>query len=224
MPTRRRAPAKLAQPHARGVSRPAAEARREVLITNAYVIPDETLIARPARPGGARREGAHPDQFAGLARRAGGQQPLRALARGRSWRRVPSCTNCAPMPPIQAELVDTPPVRSPLRRPAHQGHGHRPRAQLHRVDEPRPALGGPQFRDGRRWSTARRWPRTGRLMERDMGVTTAGASKLRADGELRWVDAATPVTLDAATRAQLSGSVCRTCCSSCFHPATTEMA
>ena len=73
-------------------------ARREVLITNAYIIPDDIFISRPARAGWSRREGAHPDQLARVARRAGGQRPLRGLAPRPSCRPVPRCTSCDRMP------------------------------------------------------------------------------------------------------------------------------
>jgi hypothetical protein len=126
-------------------------------------------------------------------------QPLRGPGAGLILRRPASLHELRADAAIQAELVDTPPVRSGFVGPAHQGHGGRPPAQLHRVDEPRPALGGVQFRDGR----GHRQPAAGaqalaKGMERDMRGANSWQVSVTADDTLVWTSDAGVLHLQPA--------------------------
>ena len=88
--------AQSTQPHARGLPRADALGAARGADQQRLHHPGRDLHRRPARAGGARREGAHPHQLAGIARRAGGQRPLRRLAAQRSWAPARRCTSCAP--------------------------------------------------------------------------------------------------------------------------------
>jgi phosphatidylserine/phosphatidylglycerophosphate/cardiolipin synthase-like enzyme len=71
MPTRRRA-RRLVRNHMPEAFRAVMlSAQHEVLITNAYVIPDATFMDDLRDLAARGVKGAHPDQFAGVARCAG---------------------------------------------------------------------------------------------------------------------------------------------------------
>jgi phosphatidylserine/phosphatidylglycerophosphate/cardiolipin synthase-like enzyme len=123
-------------------------AKSELLITNAYIIPDASFMAD-------------------LRELAGRGVTVRILTNSLASHDVPAvnshfeqwrepiletgaelCTSCAPDAAIRGELVGYRAAARRIRRPAHQGDGDRSPARLRRLDEPRPALPDPELRDG----------------------------------------------------------------------------
>ena len=90
-------------------ARSIGSAQREVLITNAYIIPGEHAIERMRQQTARGVRSSHPHQLARVARCAGRQQPLQAVAQAaaRGGRRP---VRDAPDAAVQALLADTPPT------------------------------------------------------------------------------------------------------------------
>jgi putative cardiolipin synthase len=154
-------------------------AKSELLITNAYIIPDASFMADLRELAGRgvtvrilTNSLASHDVPAVNSHYEQWREPI--LDRGRALRAAPGCRDAGRTGGYRA-------AARRIRRPAYQGDGDRPPARLRRLDEPRPALPDPELRDG----GPHRQPAAGRQTGRTHAARHGGANSWQVDPRRR---------------------------------------